>query len=110
VIRDRIALYRENDEGLIENVYLIKIMNMGDTAHEFSLSASGITDLQLDAGRNIIRAAPGEVIELPVRLTADPTDLTKRSTKVQFFLSATDDEKLKAEEDARFLGPAGGRQ
>lgn len=110
VIRDRIALYRENDDGLIENVYLIKIMNMGDTAHEFSLSASGITDLQLDAGKGVIEVAPGEVIELPVRLTADPTDLTRRSTKVKFFLSATDDEKLKAEEDARFLGPAGGRR
>jgi len=110
VIRDRIALYRESDIGLIENVYLIKIINMSEKAHEFSLRASGIPDLKLDVGKRVIRAAPGEVIELPVRLIADPTDLTRRSTKVQFLLKATDNENLKTEEDARFLGPAGGRR
>jgi len=110
VIRDRISLYRETDEGLIENVYLIKIINMDAVAHEFTLRASGITDLKLDYANRMIKVAPGEVIELPVKLSADPTDLVKRSNHVQFHLSAKGNEKLNAEEDARFLGPAGVRR
>lgn len=108
VIRDRIVLYRENNEGLIENVYLVKIMNMDNRAHDYFLRVSGITDLKLDIGNRDISAASGEVIELPVRLSADPTDLKKRSTEIQFHLLARDDENLSADEIARFLGPAGG--
>lgn len=108
VIRDRIVLYRESKEGLIENVYLVKIMNMDNKAHDYFLRVSGITDLKLDIGNRDISAAPGEVIELPVRLSADPTDLKKRSTEIQFHLLARDDENLSADEIARFLGPTGG--
>ncbi|MGD2056376.1 MAG: cytochrome c oxidase accessory protein CcoG, partial [Gammaproteobacteria bacterium] len=35
VIRDRNRLYRETDEGKIENVYVLKILNMDDKAHAF---------------------------------------------------------------------------
>jgi len=105
VIRDRIALYRENNEGLIENVYLLKVINLDNKAHQYSLTVSGIPDLQLDIGNNRIAVSPGEVIELPVRLAADPTDLKKRSTEVHFHLQAKDSDKLKVDEAARFLGP-----
>jgi cytochrome c oxidase accessory protein FixG len=105
VIRDRIALYRENNEGLIENVYLLKVMNLDTREHQYDLKVSGIPDLQLDTGGKHILVKPGEVIELPVRLAADPTDLKKRSTEVSFHLRAQDSEKLEVDEVARFLGP-----
>src|SRR5690606_37037028 len=39
LIRDRNALYRELPDGLIENVYTLKITNMDDADHEYRLSA-----------------------------------------------------------------------
>jgi cytochrome c oxidase accessory protein FixG len=38
VIRDRNRLYRETDEGRIENVYILKILNMDDIGHDYSLA------------------------------------------------------------------------
>ncbi len=105
VIRDRNQLYRETNEGLIENVYTLKILNMGDSPHVFDLTVSGIDGIGLFMDLPEIRVAAGEVLELPVRLRVAEGDLTARSTEVNFVLVATDDAALKATETARFLGP-----
>ena len=105
VIRDRNRLYRETDEGLIENVYIIKVLNMDGMAHTYKLGAAGIPGLELQTDASRIRVEAGEVMEFPVRLRADEADLENRSNKVVFDLVATDDPELAVEEEARFLGP-----
>lgn len=105
VIRDRNTLYRETPEGLIENVYTLKILNMDTRGHRYVLSASGIEDLRLVLDRGRIAAAAGEVIEVPARLQAEADELEHRSTPVHFFLRAQDDPTLRVIEEARFLGP-----
>jgi cytochrome c oxidase accessory protein FixG len=70
VIRDRNQLFRESDDGRIENVYMLKIINMDNVAHEFRLSAAGIEGLELALDAERVRAAAGEVVDLPVRLRA----------------------------------------
>ena len=47
VIRDRNTLYRETADGLIENVYILKILNMDGAEHQYDLSVSGIPGLTL---------------------------------------------------------------
>ncbi len=108
VIRDRNALYRETVEGLIENTYTLKVMNMDNTAHRYTLSARGIEGLRLRTDRPEIAVAAGEVAEVPVSLQADRQALTQRSMPVYFRLQAIDVDNLSAEQTARFLGPAGG--
>ena len=105
VIRDRNTLYRETSDGLIENVYILKILNMDDAEHQYDLSVSGIPGLTLHKDLAIIQVESGGVLELPVRLRADEADLEVRSSDVVFELVATDDAGLVASEDARFLGP-----
>ena len=105
VIRDRNRLYRETSEGLIENVYILKILNMDDAAHEYNLGVHGIPGLQLYKDASRIRVEAGDVMELPVRLQADESNLEARSTAITFELSAMDDPALAVEEEARFLGP-----
>ena len=105
VIRDRNRLYRETSEGLIENVYILKILNMDDAAHEYELSVRGIEGLKMRVDTDTIRVESGEVAELPVSLRADEADLEARSSSVTFELMATDDPALAVEEEARFLGP-----
>ena len=105
VIRDRNRLYRESDEGRIENVYILKILNMDDIGHDYSLHVEGIHDLELHTDTKRIRVGAGEVLELPVRLRVEEDDLKERSSKVTFELVATDDPGLAVREEARFLGP-----
>jgi len=105
VIRDRNSLYRETSEGLIENVYTLKILNMDKAAHTYKLDVSGIPGIELDSDTREIRVESGAVMEFPVRLRADESDLDARSSKVTFGLVATDAPELAIQEEARFLGP-----
>jgi cytochrome c oxidase accessory protein FixG len=105
VIRDRNTLYRETADGLIENVYILKILNMDGAEHQYDLSVSGIPGLTLHKDMAVIRVESGGVMELPVRLRADEADLETRSSDVVFELVATDDASLAVSEEARFLGP-----
>ena len=105
VIRDRNTLYRETSEGLIENVYILKILNMDDDAHSYTLTADGIPGIRLQTDAQTIRVEAGDVMEFPVRLQADEGDLEARSSKVLFKLIANDDPELAVWEEARFLGP-----
>ena len=105
VIRDRNTLYRETSDGLIENVYILKILNMDDAEHQYELSVSGIPGLTLHKDMAVIQVASGGIMELPVRLRAEEGDLEARSSDVVFELVAQDDAALIAREDARFLGP-----
>jgi cytochrome c oxidase accessory protein FixG len=106
VIRDRNSLYRETNEGLIENVYIIKLLNMDQHDHTYTLTADGLSDMVLkkDSGEIFVRS--GEVVELPVRVQVDAYNLEQRSNEIKFTLNAVDDENLSVIEEARFLGPS----
>ncbi len=104
VIRDRNSLFRENEAGLIENVYTLKVINIDKIAHEYQISAKGIEGLQIKTHRHI-QAQPGEVQEIPVRLLIHPEQLKQPSSKVYFTLTALDNPSLHTTEEARFLGP-----
>jgi cytochrome c oxidase accessory protein FixG len=106
VIRDRNQLFRESGDGRIENIYMLKIINMDRVAHDFSLSAAGIEGLELILDKQRIAAAPGEIVDLPVRLRAEEDALGQRSTPVTFTLEAAGGSELAVTEEARFLGPS----
>lgn len=105
VIRDRNSLYRETNDGLIENVYIIKVLNMDKKDHKYTLSAEGIPGLILKKDADEIMVRSGEVIELPVRVQVNADDLEQRSNDIRFTLKAIDHDELVDIEQARFLGP-----
>jgi len=107
VIRDRNSLYRETNEGLIENVYIIKVMNMDKVSRRYQLSVSGIENLTLDMDmdQSNIEVDAGSVIEIPLRIKVDSEYLEKRSNEIQFHLKADQVEGLNISEEARFIGP-----
>ena len=105
IIRDRNSLYRETNEGLIENVYIIKLLNMDKRDHVYTLKAQGIPDLVLKKDTPEIMVKSGEVVELPVRVQVDAYNLEQRSNEITFTLTAVDNDELSVVEEARFLGP-----
>lgn len=106
VIRDRNSLYRETNEGLIENVYIIKLLNMDQYDHSYTLTAEGIPGLVLKKDTEEINVKSGEVVELPVRVQVDAYNLKQRSNEIHFTLNAIGYDELSVVEEARFLGPA----
>jgi cytochrome c oxidase accessory protein FixG len=105
VLRDRASLFRETPEGLIENVYVLKVMNMDSEPHRYRVSATGIEGVRVRVNNTVVQAASGAVIEVPVSLLASPDVLRKGSQPVRFVLEAEDNPKLRAEAETRFLGP-----
>jgi len=78
---------------------------MDKEEHEYSLSVTGISGLNLKMDAFDIVVGSGEVIELPVRVSIDPENLEERSTEISFHLDALDGDDLSVTEEARFLGP-----
>jgi cytochrome c oxidase accessory protein FixG len=105
IIRDRNSLYRETSEGLVENVYTLKIINMDKQEHRYNLTVSGKEGLQLVMKDSLVRVAAGEVLSLPVSVRADPIVLERAASEIKFTLTATGDPDLSRTEKARFLGP-----
>ncbi|MBT5227875.1 MAG: cytochrome c oxidase accessory protein CcoG [Proteobacteria bacterium] len=105
VIRDRNTLYRQTREGLIENVYTLKIINKGGGHSQFSVSMSGLDGANVLSEDRDIAVTAGEVRNVVVRVRIDPVHLKHRSSEVTFIVESHD-RRLKASEPARFLGPA----
>ncbi|MBI2994368.1 MAG: cytochrome c oxidase accessory protein CcoG [Gammaproteobacteria bacterium] len=106
VIRDRKQLFRETDEGLIENVYTLRVINMDKVTHEYGVAADGIEGLALILDTPRIAVDAGQIENVPVRLRADKASLRARSMPVTFTLNAIDNPALAIGEESRFLGPA----
>ena len=105
VIRDRNSLYRETPEGLIENVYTLKILNMDNRPHRYTLDAEGIDGMKLVLDRRSIEVGAGTVEQLIARIQADEYNLEARSVEIEFHLQALDANHLRVVEPARFVGP-----
>ncbi len=105
VLRDRNALYRETSDGLVENVYTLKLINMTEDEHAFRLEVAGLTGARLILDRSEVVVPAGEVLSIPARVRVDPYDLPHASSPVTFLLHARDDPELRVTEEARFIGP-----
>ena len=104
VLKDRV-LYRENEEGRIENVYTLKIMNKAQHEVTYLITADGLDGLVYE-GKREIKAIAGEVLSLPVELSIDPSSLPSSTNEITFHLNAVDDPSIKTDAASRFIGPS----
>jgi cytochrome c oxidase accessory protein FixG len=104
VLKDRV-LYRENEEGRIENVYTLKIMNKAQREVTYQIEADGLDGLVYEGKREIMALA-GEVLSLPVELSIDPEKLPSSTNNIVFRIHATDDASIQSDADSRFIGPS----
>ncbi len=104
VIRDRNALYRELDDGEIENVYNLRILNKDEHPHVFRLAVAGLEGAKLDDGTHEWRVGAGEVYTVAVRVEM-PAGEIRGGHDLRFTLTATDAAGLRVVEKARFIAP-----
>ncbi|MBU0501077.1 MAG: cytochrome c oxidase accessory protein CcoG [Gammaproteobacteria bacterium] len=107
IIRDRNALYVQSDEGLIENVYTLKIVNMKESEETYHLSIEGLEGAELINSAGDFSVPAGQVLEVPVRVKIDPVDLKSTSSNINFRLKSLTSDNLEVVEHGRFLGPRG---
>jgi cytochrome c oxidase accessory protein FixG len=105
IIRDRNVLYTETDDGLIQNVYNLKVINMDHQTQRYRLSVSGMEGLQVIGPTEDIEIASGAVADLPLRVQVDPVELKSSSSEILFHLESVLTPDIAIEEHARFLGP-----
>ena len=89
IVKDRGALARVIDEGTVENVYRIQIMNRTEAPQTYRISASGINGLQTLAAP--VRAGPAAVASVSVNLRlpyASAQALQGRAVPVRFEITA----------------------
>ncbi len=108
VIRDRNRLYIETPDGLVENIYTLKIANMDQIDHVYHLSTEGLENVTL-LGESKITVHSGKVKSIPLRLAVDPGYLTETSNTIYFTVESITDPTLKQQQKAKFIGPALGR-
>jgi cytochrome c oxidase accessory protein FixG len=105
VIRDRNTLYRENGEGLLENVYVLKIINMDTNKHEFKVDVSGLEGIEIVGDNKVFPVDAGEVLTKIIGVQVDPANVPAASNDIVFRIEAVDDPQLEDEQKSRFLGP-----
>jgi cytochrome c oxidase accessory protein FixG len=104
VIRDRNTLYRELPQGVIENIYTIKLINQQNEVRLFSLDVVGVPGIIIDGAPEQIVVQGGGVLSLPIRARAHRDD-AYGVMEIIFTATAIDDPAHSAQEDSRFLGP-----
>ena len=104
VIRDRGVMSRELDNGMIENLYRLQIMNISEAPHRYSVGVSGLEGADFDAERIVeIPAASSRTITLAVRAPAESGK--KGANLIYFDVREIADEKIAVHEKASFLMP-----
>ncbi|MBY6226543.1 cytochrome c oxidase accessory protein CcoG [Ferrimonas balearica] len=101
VLRDRNQLFRETRDGLVENVYTLRLLNKTEQPQLFELAVSGLPEYRWD-GKQSVTVAAGEVFTLPISIAVDPFYLKQPMTHIVFELKS-EDGTLSTETESRFI-------
>jgi cytochrome c oxidase accessory protein FixG len=104
VIRDRGAMGREVEDGMIENVYRLQVMNTAERAHLYRIQVDGIPSAGIADG-DVVELDAASTRAVPVRVRVNPGKAAGGSHPIRFTLSALDDPSLRVSEKAVFIVP-----
>ncbi len=96
VIRDRASLARETEDGRIENVYQLRVMNTEERPHRFFIllkESDLLHRAELITEPQPLEARPSSSMIVTVRLKAESDHVHHGSVPVEFVIEASDDEQ-----------------
>jgi len=104
VIRDRSTLSREIDDGRIENIYTLNLMNTEEQAHRYRISVDGLDGIELaEHGEIEVPAASSRSVIVPVRASAESGKTG--ANPIRFQIVAQENSDIRVLEKASFLLP-----
>jgi cytochrome c oxidase accessory protein FixG len=104
VIRDRGALARLVEQGRIENVYRLQVMNATESPQKLSIAVEGLPGVVV-ASENTVDVLPTEVRSMAVRVQVPPGTAEGGSHPIVFKLQSVSDPDLVLNEKSVFLIP-----
>jgi cytochrome c oxidase accessory protein FixG len=106
IIKDRVPMYRETGNGLIENVFTLKILNKSQITQRYRVYVDNLEGHTL-IGENEATVSGGEVFNLPLSIAINPKNLTQESTEFSFRVESIDHDNspIKVQEISKFLYP-----
>ena len=104
VLRDRNVIGREVDQGAMENVYRLHIMNTDNKAHRYQVTVSGIDGIQL-LSREALMLNPTESKTFPVTMRIPHSSVKPGLYPVHIDLQAEEDEAIQVHEASSFNVP-----
>ena len=104
VIRDRSTLAREADDGRIENIYNLKIMNTTEEPKRYALSVEGMDGIEI-LGERIVEVASAENHEVTIVVRVPPESGKPGANTIYFDIKAQNHDGIAVHEKATFLMP-----
>jgi cytochrome c oxidase accessory protein FixG len=104
VIRDRSSLGRQVQDGLIENVYQLRIMNMTEKPRAFVFTVKGLDGMRIE-GEERIELNAVETRSVPLRVLAPASAGKTGANEIFFEISPKDEPGLQLREKTTFFFP-----
>ncbi|QDX80822.1 cytochrome c oxidase accessory protein CcoG [Denitratisoma sp. DHT3] len=104
VIRDRATLSREVEDGLIENVYRLQIMNVSEQPQRYSIAAEGLPGIQI-VGERELDVAPASTTPMTIQVRVPPESGKRGANTIYINVASLSDPKAQAHEKAKFILP-----
>ncbi|MCL2021873.1 MAG: cytochrome c oxidase accessory protein CcoG [Betaproteobacteria bacterium] len=102
IIRDRSVMAREASDGRIENLYILKVMNITEAPRSFTLGVRGIEGIEI-ANETKVNASAAENREVTVKVRVPYGAVEQGSHPVFFDVVADDDPAVAVHEKSTFI-------
>ena len=104
VIRDRSIMSREADDGRIENLYSLRVMNTDEKPHAYDFTVSGLNGIGIPGVKRIeVPPADARILSIAVRADVDPAKTG--SNAIFFDVVAVGNPEIQRHEKAIFILP-----
>ncbi|KRP83020.1 cytochrome c oxidase accessory protein CcoG [Pseudomonas lactis] len=103
VTKDR-GMFRENSQGLIENIYSLKVINKTQQRQDYRLGLVDAEGFQLQ-GKTQVSLAPGEIVDVPVSVALLADTPASSSQTIRFKVTDVDEPWIYTAADSRFVAP-----
>ena len=104
IIRDRSTLAREADDGRIENVFMLQIMNTEEEPHRYKVTVDGLPGVEI-TGNSEVDVQSASLQSFNTIVSVPPEAGKAGSNPIHFEIVAVDNPDIKVREKAAFLMP-----
>ncbi|RTL48467.1 MAG: cytochrome c oxidase accessory protein CcoG [Rhodocyclaceae bacterium] len=104
VIRDRAALAREVEDGLVENVYRLQVMNVSEKAQRYSVAVEGLDGIKLQ-GPGEVDVAPATTVAVTIQVRVPAGTGKQGSNPIYLDVKSLSDGNISVHEKTTFIQP-----